>query len=82
MRRIVLSRWPIFALISLAWIFLTFIIPFIANFILDLPEYGGLLNPYVKFFIPISIFIVFLYLWYKLTEYYYRKKAIELRRRE
>ncbi len=70
-----LKRWPIFALILLAWIVLGYIIPFIASVILKMPDNFILFNRYVKLTVPLLIFVIFLYFWYKLTELFYKGLA-------
>ncbi len=70
-----LKRWPIFALILLAWIVLGYIIPFIASVILKMPDNFILFNRYAKLTVPLLIFVIFLYFWYKLTELFYKGLA-------
>jgi len=56
---------------------LTFVIPELAAFLLKFPKNGLLFDIIVRFLTPIAFFVLFLYVWYKLIELYYRKKARE-----
>jgi len=75
---LILKRWPIFALILLAWIFLGFVIPLSVNFLLRLPDTNIFMQLIIKHILPIAFFLGFLYIWYKITDKYYKKKAKSL----
>ena len=75
---LLLKRWPIIAIIFFAWLFLGFIIPISVNFLLHMTNNNVYMKILVKHVLPISIFLVFLYAWYKITDSYYKKRAKEL----
>ena len=71
----IVKRWPIFALVFFAWVMLSFVIPFIAALLIGLTNNSLILELLIKYFTPLLLFLLFLYVWYKLTETYYVNKA-------